>query len=284
MNTLVASRSKALQSVRSFFYERDYFEVDPPVLSRGASVDLFIDPFSLKETGEFLFTSPEYPMKRILTTTSANLFFLGHVFRNEPPTPRHSPEFTMIEWYKIRTSEKDFLKEAVDLISLFLPACHVEMLTYDDAFLRYARDIDEDISRFSPIEKRHYQLATQIEPNLGQNGLTILHAFPPEEAALARLHTVQGKTRAARYEIFYKGVELGNGFEELSDMKEQRARLMKANKARIIHGKAPLPPDEAFLAALEKGLPPDTFGMALGFDRLFQIKEGAPLLSDIIHI
>lgn len=271
-NILVASRAKALKKVRTFFDERGYFEVDPPLLSAYANVDAFVDPITTTD-GSYLFTSPEYPMKKILAETASNIYYVGHVFRKEIPSPLHLQEFSMIEWYKIHTDETAFLDEIFSLVRLFLPITTMEMLSYEEAFLRYAKKPDEDISRFSKIEQQQYIMGTFIEPQLGKNGLTIIHSFPPEQALLAKVRMKNGKAVAQRYELFYQGIELGNGFEELSDAKEQEMRFIRENQIRTSHGRDPLPIDHELLRALDRGLPENTFGMAVGFDRLFMMEN-----------
>ena len=281
-NTLVGSRSTFLKKVRAFFDERNYFEVDPPALSPFASIDTYIDLFETKDGG-FLHSSPEYAMKRLLAEGSGDIYFLGHVFRKEEKGSRHSPEFTMVEWYKTETDERTFLQEIHQFLALFLGPLAIETLTYDEAYYRFARS-EKLPPSWNAEEKRHYIWATSVEPNLGKGLITMITNFPKEDAALARTTIVNGKEVAKRYEYYFEGIELANGFFELTDPIEQKNRFNESNQKRLLAGKPTLPIDPHFLAALEKGLPPNTYGIAAGFDRLLMLALGQERLADILLV
>ena len=120
VNTLVGSRAHYLKAARAFFDARGYLEVDTSALSPYANIDTFIDPIETTSPQGFLHTSPEYAMKRLLANGSGDIYFLGHVFRQEYPSPKHTSEFTMVEWYKTETDEGTFLAEVHDFLTLFL--------------------------------------------------------------------------------------------------------------------------------------------------------------------
>ena len=282
MNTLVACRAQFFQKVRTFFDKRGYLEVDPPALSPFASVDTYIDLFETQD-GQFLHSSPEYAMKRLLSNGSGNIYFLGHVFRKEESGSRHSPEFTMVEWYKTETEENLFLQEVHEFLTLFLGPLPMETLTYDDAYYRFAKPCGHQPT-WSTEEKRHYIWATFIEPHLGKDCITIITHFPKEDAALATTSIVNGKEVAKRYEYYFKGIELANGFSELTDPVEQKNRFLEANQKRLLGGKKALPIDPLFLEALEKGLPKNTYGIAAGFDRLLMLALKLTRLSDVLPL
>lgn len=276
-------RAEALQKARNFFNERGYLEVDTPALSPYASVDSYIEPFATVD-GNYLHTSPELAMKRLLAAGSGDIYFLGHVFRREENGSLHNSEFTMIEWYKTATDEATFLKEVCELHFLFLGRIPVETLSFRDAWKRYARDPDRDISSWREEEQRHYIWATCIEPHLGVNKLTIITNFPKEEALLANTRLVNGEEVAARYEFYFRGIELANGFFELSDAHIAASRFHEANRLRALQGKKTLPLDPHFLSALDQGLPPNTYGIAAGFDRLLMLHQQKEKLEEIIPI
>ncbi len=268
--------------MRNFFDERGYLEVDPPTLATGCPIDVYIDPISTLE-GRYLHTSPECAMKRLLVEGSGDIYFLGHVFRKEECGSLHNSEFTMLEWYKTNTDEKSFIDEVLDLIFLFLGDLPVEKIPYQEAFDRFAKKIDENhMVGWNEDEKRHYVWATSVEPFLGNNCVTVIYDFLPSDAALAKLHLVNGRPLAMRFEFYYKGIELANGFAELSDPKEQELRFVESNKKRIALGKNPLPIDHLFLSALSKGFPENTYGMAAGFDRLVMLHYKKKNLREIL--
>ncbi len=281
MNTLVECRAKFFKKVRNFFESRGSTEVDPPALSRFAPIDTFIDPF-VTTSGKFLHTSPEYAMKRLLSEGSKDIYFLGHVFRKEEFGSRHNSEFTMCEWYKTNTTENEFLEEVLSFFSIFLGNLPHEILSYDEAYYNYAKPSHVNMQGWSEEEKRHYIWATSVEPNFGKNKIHIITNFPKEDAALAKTQIVNGKEVAKRYEFFYQGIELGNGFYELEDPEEQISRFEEANRKRSANGKDILPIDHFFLDALKTGLPKETFGVACGFDRLLMLNQKKSSLKEIL--
>ena len=280
-NTLVGFRANFFKKVRTFFDERGSLEVDPPILSRFAAIDTYIDPFETKD-GRFLHTSPEYAMKRLLANGSGDIYFLGHTFRKEESGSRHNPEFTMCEWYKTDTEESIFLQEVLDFLSIFLGKLPVETLTYEEAYYRYAKPSNINTSSWREEIKRHYIWATSVEPNLGIDKITVITNFPAEDAALATTAIINGKEIAKRYEYYYQGIELGNGFCELTDPVEQKNRFIEANRKRALEEKPDLTIDSFFLTALEKGLPPNTYGIAVGFDRLLMLALKKETLAEVL--
>ncbi len=280
-NTLVGYRAHFFKKVRSFFDARGSTEVDPPALSRFAPIDTYIDPFQTTD-GRFLHTSPEYAMKRLLADGSGDIYFLGHTFRKEESGSRHNPEFTMCEWYKTETEESLFLAEVSEFISLFLGPLPLEILTYEQAYYLYAKPSNTNTYGWSEEVKRHYIWADSVEPNLGKDKITLITNFPAEDAALATTMIIGGKEVAQRYEYFYQGIELGNGFCELTDPHIQKNRFEEANRKRALSDKPHLPVDTYLLRALEKGLPPSTYGIAMGFDRLLMLALKKQTLAEVL--
>ena len=272
VNTLVAHRAKALKDVRHFFDTRGYLEVDTQALSPFAAIDTYIDPIVTTEN-LFLHTSPEYAMKKLLCEGSGSIYFLGHVFRKEEVGSLHNNEFTMIEWYKTETSKEKFLEEVCDLLFLFIGKKNIKKISYNDAWQRYASKPEIDTTGWQADEINHYIWATSVEPKFNKDEVTMIYDFPKEEAALAKTHFVDGVELAERFEFYYGGIELANGYHELSDPIEQMRRFEEINQKRSLQKKASLPIDKTLIKALEKGLPKNTYGIAVGFDRLFMLKH-----------
>lgn len=310
--TLSALRVRALllDRTRGFFARRGVLEVDTPVLSRAAVSDPNIDSLRTAVTGDagrarYLHTSPEYPMKRLLAAYRSDIYQICKVFRDAEAGRRHNPEFTLVEWYRIGFDIYRLMDEVAELLAeLFAghrPLGPPERLSYRDAVLAQA-GIDpfrDDLDRIrwrireSGIdlpaglgEERGPWLdllsATLVAPRLGAGRLTFIHDFPPELAALARIRS--GPPRVAeRFEAFLDGMELANGFHELADAVEQRARFDAELAARERAAKSTAPLDERLLAALESGLP-DCSGVALGFDRAVMLATGARCIDEVLSI
>lgn len=265
-NNLLKERANALKEVRTFFEALDVLEVDTPLLSKYAPIDTHIDLFSvdLSETEKgYLHSSPEYGMKKLLAEGSGDIYQLGHVFRKDEVGSLHRPEFTMIEWYRVGTTFESFLDENLALLQLFLGEQEHEILTYREAmesYGHYPESIDPNII-----------WGCAVEPQLGQGKISVIINYPADQAALAQTKWVEGIEVAERFELYFNGIELGNGYHELSDPVEQKRRLLKSNEERTLLGKDPLPLDPELIETLEEGLP-DCYGIALGFDRLLMLK------------
>ncbi|MDJ0652358.1 MAG: elongation factor P--(R)-beta-lysine ligase, partial [Simkaniaceae bacterium] len=243
-------RAQTLKEVRAFFEKRGVMEVDTPILSCYAPIDPHIDlfevNFSENEKG-YLHSSPEYGMKKLLAKESGDIYQLGHVFRKDEVGRLHRPEFTMIEWYRTGVSQTSFLEENLDLLSLFLGNQTHEILTYREAFEKYL-----GIAWDAPKEKLLDKAKTLemhdradfmnilwgcfVEPKLGEGKITIITDYPKDQAALSQIKMRNNEEVAERFEFYFTGIELGNGYHELTDPIEQKNRLIKANKERIAVG------------------------------------------------
>ncbi len=290
------SRMQLYQSIRDFFLTRKVAEVETPILSPYGSTDVHIDSFHTDWDGQtlYLHTSPEFAMKRLLANGIGDCFQLGKVFRNEPNSKRHRAEFTMLEWYRLGFSMLDLIDEVGELVKTLCPAWQdlpIEIISYGDAFAKF--DINPHTDNLSVLKEKiiaktgytpnlddkrdewlDFFLVTHIEKNLGNNKLTFLTHYPASMAALAQKMTDgNGNEVAQRFELYYQGIELANGFYELTDTDEQRRRFIADNEERRQLGKPTVPIDEDFLASLEKGLP-DCSGVALGIDRLLMLTLG----------
>lgn len=275
MNTFqepLKARAKALQKARLFFDEKGIVEIDPYILTATPSLDSHIDAV---EAGDlFLHTSFEYPMKKALALTQMDLYNLGHVFRQEEVGRWHRTEFTMAEWYRIGFSLEKLIEETLDFLTLYLPKAQVETWTYKQAFQSFAGfdPFEETIPELARFDfKREeclaYHLVTSVEPAFQSKNFTLLTEFPASQAALAKTN---GAT-AQRFEIYYQGIELANGYEELTDPQEMQGRLEKENKRRILQKKNPYPLDRELFQVLQTSPLPPCSGVAVGFDRLFAL-------------
>ncbi len=289
MNTFLASnkgtieqRAAMFAAARQFFADRKILEVDTDLLRPAAPIDAYIDVMRVEMGGGkigYLHTSPEYELKKLLAQGSGDIYQLGHVYRAGEEGPRHSPEFTMAEWYRVGMAYEPFIEETLNFIRLFLPDLSSEILSYRQAFLRIAQIdyIHDDLApHLLPFSKsaiewdRDTQLSLLfshlVEPHLGQGRLTVITDYPASQASLAKAIVVDGVKVGHRFEVYYNGIELANGFDELTDPIEQRIRLEEENAKRISLGKESLPIDEDFIASLY--YLPQSCGVAVGFDRL----------------
>jgi lysyl-tRNA synthetase class 2 len=278
-----------LSQVRSFFAQRDVLEVDTPCLVPQAPLDANVDVIAVVPYG-FLHTSPEYGMKKLLAQGSKDIYFLGHVFRKEELGRLHNIEFTMIEWYRLGISFEAMMDETRELLSLFIPSQHLTILPYRQAFLRYV-GLDpfttslEELRALLPSPQWDrptalaYLMSEQIEPHLGQSEMTAIVDYPHTQAALAQTNIQDGYSVARRFEIYFQGVELCNGYEELTDQDELRSRFEEENRERILQGKEPYELDETLIESVAH-VPP-CCGVSIGFDRAFYLQERAHSIHDI---
>lgn len=280
----IAFRSHLMQTTRAFFQERGVLEVDCPALNPFATIDCFIDPVPAE--GGYLHTSPEYGMKKLLAAGSGDIYQLSHVFRREEKSPLHTVEFSMLEWYRTALSFEALIDETCELIEALVPHLTFERLTYAEAFARAGYPLDQPIKlpNLSPsIAKDHAALtdlcfAECVEPSLPEG--CVLTDFPAKSAALAKVaKNAKGELVAKRFEIYVRGIEVANGYDELQDSSELRARFEKANCERAAANKASFPIDEDLLAAIE-AMPP-CVGVAVGFDRLVMLAANAPSINAI---
>lgn len=300
---VLKDRALMLAKARGFFSDRCIVEVDCPLVSHFAAIDAHIDllqAFYEQKKVCFLHSSPEYGMKRLIADGMGDIYQLSHVFRDGEWGQKHNPEFMMAEWYRIGMSFDAMMEETIDFTRLFLGPLTSHKITYREAFLRYT-GIDyiaatcESLIEYLEVNHIDYTriditdkevllnliLGVKIEPKLGLDGICALYYYPANQAALAQTKIINEEAVAERFELYYKGMELANGYHELANANEQRKRLIHSNEERIRLGKAALPIDEAFLQALEKGLP-DCCGVAVGFDRLMMLKHGKDNIEDVL--
>lgn len=292
------------RGVRHFFEQRGVMEVDCPILSQKASVDAHIDLISACYHGKtpcYLHSSPEYGMKRLISENIGDIYQLSHVFRDGELSPKHNPEFTMAEWYRLGFTLQQMMEETVQFIRLFLGELPYQIVNYRDIFLQmtgidYLTSSNETLLNYIIAHQIPYYasvldegkdallnliLGSQVEPQLGLGQLCVLAYYPASQAALAMKQWHGSEEVAERFEVYYQGVELANGYHELTNAKEQRQRFEEANAFRISLGKNSLPIDDNFLSALEKGLP-DCCGVAVGFDRLMMLRQKQKEIANVL--
>lgn len=298
-------RSHALGIARAFFAEREVMEVDTPALVRHAVTDVNIHSAQVQLPGcrsaLYLHTSPEYAMKRLLAAGSGDIYQIAHVFRGDESSPLHNAEFTLIEWYRCGLGMDSLMQEVAALVARLLGNSDdlISDITYAQAFLRavgcdplQASDLqlralaiehrlDPPLAaRCTRDELLDYLMGTVVGPGLGTDGLCFLHHYPVSQAALARVDPVDPRV-ALRFELYRHGVELANGFEELANPVEQRARFEADLEERARRGLPVLEIDQALLDALASGLPAVS-GVALGFDRVLMQRVGATAISEVL--
>ncbi|HSX11566.1 MAG TPA: EF-P lysine aminoacylase EpmA [Chlamydiales bacterium] len=287
---VLRDRAEMLARARAFFAERNVLEVDTGALVRCPPNDSNVDVIGVDQDNGYLHTSPEYAMKRLLSAGLGDCYFLGHVYRKGELGHLHNPEFTMVEWYRVGITFAAMIQETCDFLSLFFGPKPIRLLSYRQAFQDYL-SIDYSSAPLSDLHRLthsswprdvciHYLISHHIEPKLGLGELTVLTDFPPHEAALACVTQKNGETVAERYEIYHEGVELTNGYHELSDAGELRRRFEEKNRARLAEGKEPYALDEQFLAALQTL--PDCCGVALGFDRALMLRHNLKSIKPVI--
>lgn len=303
-------RAQLLARVRQFFAARGVLEVETPVLSVAATPAPYLDSLTVAYHGPhappsgrlYLHTSPEFPMKRLLAAGSGSIYQLCRVFRDGEAGARHNPEFTLLEWYRVDFDLRQLIDEVEALLRSILAGVRelpqAEYWSYRALFQTYAGvdGLTADVGALRTCLERHGHrppagmpeddpdpwrdllLTHVIEPQL--RGLLFVTGYPASQALLARLEAGNPPV-AARFECYLDGVELANGFHELTDVAEQQRRFERENTARAAAGRSPVPPDEYLLAALEAGLP-DCSGVALGFDRLMMCAAGVARIDEVL--
>jgi lysyl-tRNA synthetase class 2 len=294
-------RARVLRGVRAFFDERGFLEVETPIVVPSPGLDLHLDAVALHvkagASERFLVTSPEYQMKRLLAGGLERIYQIGKCFRNDEIGERHQPEFTLLEWYRGYADVQAVMRDTEELVaSVAVALCGKPVLqtalgeidveppwpriSVREAFARFAK---VDLNTVLPDEALFYRLLVeQVEPALAQLGALFLCDYPVSMASLARKKPGDPSV-AERFEAYVAGVELCNGFGELTDPLEQRVRLLADQAERAERGLPLYPLDERFLTALEEGIPPSG-GNALGLDRLVMLALGAAHIEDVIAL
>ncbi len=293
------ARAELLRSLRDFFDQRAVLEVETPLLASAPVTDPNIDAYSLQQAELYLQTSPEYAMKRLLAAGSGPIYQICKAFRRGEQGSRHNPEFSMLEWYRPGFSLEQLMDEVAQLLCLVLGERPIRHVDYHNLFeevlgLDVRQQSDAELCALS--QRRHGIAAElldrdsalnllfshDIEPRLGLDDYCFVYNFPASQAALAKLgEDARGHSVARRFEVFIDGVELANGYDELTDAAEQANRFARDCELRGARGLEIPPQDARLLAAINAGLP-ECAGVALGLDRLLMLKLGANSLADVL--
>ena len=303
-------RARLIATVRAFFAARDIWEVETPVLGQGGSTDVhLVSLATLARTDKgqrklWLQTSPEFHMKRLLAADSGPIFQLAKSFRDGEVGARHNIEFTMLEWYRPGFTLAQLIEETTALVAHVLPQSPgpVVHYRYRELFHRHL-EVDPfttSLETLRTLAAQRGNMSAQalaeegrdtcldllmgmvIEPTLGQLELSVVVDYPASQAALARRHRdADGEWVASRFELYMNGIELANGYDELTDAEEQRQRFDADNAERRRLGLTEVEVDAHLLAALEQGLPASS-GVALGLDRLIQLALGKARLEEVL--
>ena len=294
------ARARLHQRIRAFFSQHDLLEVDTPLLSPSTNTDPHIESIAARVCGQtqYLQTSPEFAMKRLLAGGSGSIYQICHAFRDEEQGRYHHPEFSLLEWYCVGFDYRQLMAHVESLISyLFesdeLPGFHhiryahcFEQAIGVDIFNSTLAQLREIVSQHiggidvhSLTRNDCFDLLMSEVVARSFSGFTFVYDYPADQASLARLSRRDARV-AERFELFYNDLELANGFSELTDASEQRRRFEQDNALRRQRGLSEYPLDENFLAALEKGLP-ECAGVALGLDRLLMVLHDVDSIAQV---
>ena len=300
-------RADILGKIRLFFSERKVMEVDTPAMSHATVTDVHLHTFQTDFVGPgyadgvhlYFMTSPEFHMKRLLAAGSGAIYQINKAFRNEEAGRFHNPEFTMLEWYRPTFDHHQLMDEMNELLKLVLKCDDAERMTYQQAFINVLgvcpleASMDElravaaplGLSDIADVEEDRDTLlqllfSMGVEEKIGQTVPVCVYDFPASQAALAKINPEDPRV-AERFEVYFKGIELANGFHELDNAKEQLARFEGDNAKRKSMSLIEQPIDYHLIAALEAGFP-DCAGVALGIDRLIMLAMGEKHIDQVM--
>ena len=310
---MLRKRAMIVRQLRKFFDDRNFFEVETPLLSHDIVVDRYIHPISISKnevTGAspdssgstqrlWLQTSPEFAMKRIVAAGAQAIYQITKSFRQAEQGKRHNPEFTMLEWYRVGDDLIRGMELLAELVETILEKPKSELMTYQEAFIKYAcvdpfKSSTEEMQAVLSTHGTTIQepetlgrdgwlnllLSEIVEPFLGKESPTIIYDWPASQSALAIVRDGDPPV-AERFEIYVDGIELANGYHELLDPDELVRRNSMNNQGRVKDGAPLLPESSRLLEAMRHGLP-QCSGVALGVDRIVMLATGAASIEDVI--
>ena len=302
-NSALIRRAEYITKIRNFFTQRGVLEVDTPLSYPYPVSDPYIDAFAINtQSGtRFLQTSPEYAMKRLLAQGSGCIYQICKAFRDDPKAQYHHHEFTMLEWYRVGLDDTALREEIAQMLLMLKPQASIEYFSYKALFQQLVgiNPHTADLSSLQKVLSRHVGdiqgLASPnsiecldvlfthvIEPKLKAHQFVFVYDYPEVQAALARvMPDSSGQMVAKRFELFYQGVELANGYYELTSATEQAKRFQHDLHLRQSLGKAAVPIDQGLLACLDQI--PECSGVALGLDRLVMCLEGYEDIQEILY-
>ena len=308
---MLKTKARLLSKLRAFFAEKDILEVQTPVLSQAGNTEPSIETFVTQQhenlnhkiQPSFLNTSPEFAMKRLLAAGSGSIYQITPVFRQDEQSKRHNPEFTLLEWYRIDFDHHALMGEVNSLVRFvaddFLKLERSQFFSYQNAMIKFAEvdpfnatteelkeaaikaGIDavgmDDAPRDSWLD---LLMSHVVEKNLPLNCPVFIYDYPASQAALAKIRKGSPDV-AERFELYINGMEVANGFHELSDAKEQEQRFHNEQTQRKKSGLQGIPADYNLIAALKHGLP-ECAGVAIGLDRLLMVLTGAEHINEVL--
>ncbi len=314
-------RAKILFEIRTFFHRQQYWEVETPLLGSESVIDEHLEPFIVpagrcNSADRYLQTSPELAMKRLLASGADRIYQICKAFRKEEQGTLHNPEFTMLEWYACGQTEQqqiDFTEKLIQHLyaqaKKKLPASLLR-LTYEEAFRETlgVSIFDLDTNQLQELARSHeinfpeagctktnetelsqrcerdlllnLLLTEKVEPFLKKQQAVFLHNYPASQAALATIPESDSRI-AQRFELYLEGIEICNGYNELTDANELEKRCHEQNRLRQANGLQTVPQPKRFIAAMKNGLPPCS-GVALGIDRLVMLLLGCQSIKQVL--
>ncbi|MHB1272495.1 MAG: EF-P lysine aminoacylase EpmA [Rhodanobacter sp.] len=300
-------RAHLYRLIRQFFAERSVLEVETPILSAAGNTDPNIESFSTQFSGHvdagarerWLRTSPEFALKRLLAAGIGDCYELGRVFRNGEAGGRHNPEFSMLEWYRVGWDHRRLMEETIALVEAALELvqrrAEVVIVSYRQLFLDELgldplhAGIDElraplaaygiDPQGLTRDDWLDLLITHRLQPAFARDRITVIHDYPASQCALAKVRPGEPPL-AERFELYLGHHELANGYHELNDGAEQRARFERDNAVRRARGRPELPLDAHLLAVLDAM--PDCAGVALGIERLLMCLTGTDAIVDVL--
>jgi lysyl-tRNA synthetase class 2 len=300
-------RARLYGLFRAFFAGRGVLEVETPILSAAGNTDPNIESFTTVFSGHvdagargrWLRTSPEFPLKRLLAAGVGDCYELGRVFRNGEAGGRHNPEFTMLEWYRVGWDHRRLAEEVVDLVQSALGLvgrqARVRTCSYRDLFLQEL-GLDPSTAPLAALQQPlagsgidpegltrddwlDLLITHRLQPAFPRDRITVVQDYPASQCALARIRQDEPPV-AERFELYLGPYELANGYHELNDSAEQRARFERDNAVRRARGLHEVPIDERLLAVL--GAMPDCAGVAMGVERLLMCLARTDAIADVL--
>lgn len=300
-------RATILSNIRLFFTKREILEVETPLVCSATTTDPYINSFetAFQNPGRaanrlFLQTSPEFAMKRLLAAGYGSIYQICKAFRNGESGARHNPEFTILEWYRVGYSHHQLMDEMNEFLQFILNTQPAKKISYEQLFQNYfnfnphtcnLQTLQQTAEKYSLVlgssidrEDRNMWLDLLlthiVEPELGREEPLFVYDYPSQQAALAKIRIENNYSVGERFEVYFKGIELANGYHELGDAEEQRARFKQDNLFRQQLNLPSVPIDEYLLNALPYF--PNCAGVALGVDRLILLAAQATELAEVL--
>ena len=304
-------RAQVFDDIRRFFSARAVLEVETPLLGYSSGTDPQLDFFTTDYCSPplqhtlFLQTSPEFAMKRLLAAGSGSIYQICKAFRNGESGRFHNPEFTLLEWYRVGFTLPQLMDEIAELMGVLFNGHRVlnptQRFSYQEIFQRYtglnplefsyqdycayARDnhMPEAVSicGYDHALWLDFIFSHNVQPQLGENAVCMVYGYPACQSSLARINEYNSQI-TDRVEVFINGIELGNGYYELTDAKEQGRRFDEEITIRQQRKRPVAVKDKHLIAALEAGLP-ECSGMAIGLDRLLMLLANSATINDVLN-